>query len=84
MEIRVTPSARRDLLAEVARLRDTDLGSAVDLVEGVEARLRAVAEGREEPHRLTSPPPPSDDVALRMYTRVRGDTLWLLAVWTGE
>ena len=83
MDVRVTPSARRHLLEEVVRLRELDLNRAIALVEGVEARLVGGAVGGVVGGGGARGAPPADaDVALRMYTRTRGDVLWVLAVWT--
>jgi hypothetical protein len=87
MDVRFTSSARVQLLEAVVRARDRDRGGAVELVDRVEDRLRAVAGGAEGGA-------PVDGVAsaghdgeadeLRLFYRIRGEALWILAVWSED
>ena len=82
MTIRVTPSARAELLETVVRLRRRDRGSAARFVAEVEDRLRALAAGDEEAPELASPWRAAGATeGHRLYVRERKDALWLIAVW---
>ena len=82
MGIRVTPSARAELLETVVRLRDRDRTAAARFVDRVSKAIRTAAEGNEETPELDSPwrsAQATDDH--RLYLRDRTDGLWLIAIW---
>jgi hypothetical protein len=82
VRIRVTPSARAELLATVVGLRDRDRAAAARFVEDVAARIQAIADGDLQAPELSSPWRSSratDDH--RLYLRERTSGLWLIAVW---
>jgi hypothetical protein len=77
----VTPSARAELLETVVRLRQRDRDEARSFVRGVSDRLRALAAGREQAPKLTSPWQAAGSAeGHRLYVRERTDGMWLLAV----
>ncbi len=82
MRIRVTPSARAELLETVVRLRDLDRSAAARFVDRVSKAIRAAADGEAETPELDSPwrsAQATDDH--RLYLRDRTDALWLIAIW---
>ena len=82
MRIRVTPSARAELLETVVRLRELDRKAAARFIDRVEDRIFAVAGGEDQAPELDSPwrsAQATDDH--RLYLRDRTDGLWLIAVW---
>jgi len=80
--IRVTPSARDELLETVVRLRQRNREEAALFVERVEDRLMALAAGDETAAELDSPWHAADATeGHRLYVRERTDGLWLIAVW---
>jgi hypothetical protein len=82
VRIRVTPSARAELLATVVRLRDRNRAAAVRFVDRVEDSLRSIAEGDREAPELASPWRSSRATAdHRLYLRERTGGLWLIAIW---
>jgi len=82
MRIRVTASARTELLETVARLRERHRDEAARFVLAVEDRLQAVADGTEAAPEMEPVWRAADHVGgHRLYLRERGDVLWLLAVW---
>lgn len=85
MRIRVTPSAHRELMETLVRLRDRDREEAYRFVLALEDRLREVAEGTEAAPEM-GPVWRSAGATggHRLYVRERKDALWLLAVWPEE
>lgn len=85
MRVRVTASARRHLHEAVIRLRRRHPDTAATFVESVEHRLRRLAD---EPDDAPFMGPPAEAVCdrdhHRFFYRVRGDTVWVLAMWTGD
>jgi hypothetical protein len=82
MAIRVTPSARLELLETVVRLRQADRDEARRFVDRVGQRLRAIDDGTEQPPELASPWRSAGAVeGHRLYLRERKDATWLIAVW---
>lgn len=82
MRVRVTPSARRELLELVARIRDRDRDEAIRLVTELAERLDAVADGDDDASELGSVVHTAAATdGHRLYVRERRDTLWVLAVW---
>ena len=80
--MRVTPSARAELLQSVARLQREDPELAAQFVLEVEDRLAALCEGRENVPELASPWRSANARdGSRLYSRERTDGLWLIAVW---
>ncbi len=82
MRIRVTPSARAELLETVVRLRDRDRRAAARFVDLVATSILEAADGDAEAPELESPwrsARATDDH--RLYLRDRTDGLWLIAVW---
>jgi hypothetical protein len=83
--VRVTPSARAELLETVVRLRQHDRDEAARFVAGVEDRLTALAAGDEDAAELGSPwSAARASGGHRLYVRERTDGLWLIAVWPEE
>ena len=82
MRIRVTSSARSELLETVVRLRGRDREEAARFVLELEDRLLEVADGFEDAPEL-GPVWHAAGAAEghRLYVRERGDVLWLMAVW---
>jgi plasmid stabilization system protein ParE len=87
MRVRFTPSARRDFLAALAYIRRDDAAAAQrfrDRVERVLRRLEAFPDsGRSLPE---FPSLPHREVLFRPYRffyRVKGKTVWIIAVWHG-
>jgi hypothetical protein len=82
VRIRVTPSARRELLETVVQLRGRDREEAARFVLELEDRLMAVADGIDDAPELGSVWHTAGAAeGHRVYVRERGDVLWLLAVW---
>ncbi len=82
MRIRVTVSARAELLETVVRLRRQHRGRAARFVSAVEDRLSELATGHEQAPEMGSAwRAARAGQGHRLYLRTRGDTLWLLAVW---
>jgi hypothetical protein len=82
LTIRVTPSARAELLETVVRLRQADRDEARRFVDRVEQRLRAIEATTEQPPELESPWRSAGAVeGHRLYLRERTDAMWLIAVW---
>jgi len=82
VRIRVTPSARAELLETVVRLRDRDRADAEVFVDRVSDALLAAAEGRHETPELDAPWRSSQATSEHLLDlRDRTDGLWLIAVW---
>jgi plasmid stabilization system protein ParE len=87
LKVRFTASARDQFLAAVAYIRRDKPGTAVHFRKRAEARLtrlqrfpasgRVIAEFPELPYREVIVPPH------RFFYRVKGDTVWIVAVWQG-
>lgn len=85
MEVKFTGVARAQLLEEVALSRNRDRSQAADLVKRTAETLEELARGEQEGRELRL----SDDLGEaveghRFFYRVRGKTLWLLAMWPEE
>ena len=82
MRIRVTPSARAELLETVVRLRRRDRREAATFVAEVADRIRSAAAGDEPAPELASPWRSAGSAeGHRFYLRERTDAVWLIAVW---
>lgn len=82
MKIRVTPSARAELLEAVARLQRRDPEEAARFVLEVEDRLVRLDDGLEEVPELGSPAHSATaSHGHRLYLRERTNGMWLIAVW---
>jgi len=82
VRIRVTPSARSELLETVVRLRGRDREAAARFVLELEDRLMEIADGFDDAPELGPVWRAAGATdGHRVYVRERGDTLWLLAVW---
>ena len=82
MRVRVTPSARAELLATVVRIRDRNRREAERFVIEVAARVRAVIDKPDSGPELASPWRSAQAAeGHRLYLRERTDGLWLIAVW---
>jgi hypothetical protein len=82
--VRVTPSARSDLLEAVARLRRRDPELAARFVLEVEDRLADLTTGLETVPELASPVHSATAAeGHRLYLRERTNGTWLIAVWPG-
>jgi len=80
--MRVTPSARVDLLEAVARLRRRDPELAARFVLEVEDRLADLTEGLETAPELESVKHSATATqGHRLYLRERTNGMWLIAVW---
>ena len=80
--MRVTSSARAELLEVVARLQRCDPELAARFVLEVEDRLAAVDEEPDEARELASSWRSAGAChGHRLYLRERTDGLWLIAVW---
>lgn len=80
--MRVTPSARLDLLEAVARLRRKDPELATRFVLEVEDRLVGLSGGLETAPELESAKHSATAAeGHRLYLRERSSGMWLVAVW---
>lgn len=80
--MRVTPSARKDLLEAVARLRRGDPERAERFVLEVEDRLTDLTESLETAPELESAKHSATAAeGHRLYLRERTSGMWLIAVW---
>lgn len=80
--MRVTPSARVDLLEAVARLQRRDPELAARFVLEVEDRLADLTEGLETAPELESAKHSATaSHGHRLYLRERTTGMWLIAVW---
>lgn len=80
--MRVTPSARVELLEAVARLRRRDPEEAARFVLEVEDRLMDVVGGMDEVPELRSPKHSATaSSGHRLFLRERTNGVWLIAVW---
>jgi hypothetical protein len=80
--MRVTPSARADLLEAVARLQRHDPELAASFVLEVEDRLADLTAGLEIAPELESAKHSATATqGHRLYLRERTDGMWLIAVW---
>jgi hypothetical protein len=80
--MKVTPSARAELLEVVARLQRRDPEIAARFVLGVEDRLADLTEGLETVPELESARHSATATeGHRLYLRERTDGMWLIAVW---
>ncbi|MEE4272823.1 MAG: hypothetical protein V2I67_14210 [Thermoanaerobaculales bacterium] len=80
--MRVTPSARQDLLEAVARLRRLDPDRAAHFVVELEDRLTGPNSDLESVPELGSAQHSSAaGDGHRFYVRQRSDGDWLIAVW---
>lgn len=85
--VRFTPSARREFLAAVAYIRRDDPGAARRFRDRAEAVLRRLEEFPSSGRKLPEfPDLVHREVVVRPYRffyRVRGRTIWIVAVWYG-
>jgi hypothetical protein len=80
--VRVTPSARTDLLEAVARLRRRDPELAARFVLEVESRLADLTGALETVPELESTKHSATAAqGHRLYLRERTSGMWLIAVW---
>ena len=80
--MKVTPSARTELLEAVARLQRRDPEEAARFVLEVEDRLTELDGGLDEVPELRSPKHSATaSSGHRLYVRERTNGMWLLAVW---
>jgi len=80
--MKVTPSARTELLEAVARLQRRDPDEAVRFVDEVEDRLVDLAGGLEDvPELRSSKHSATASSGHRLFVRERTDGAWLIAVW---
>lgn len=84
MQVRLTGSARTQLLDEVASLARRDRRGAAALVDSIEDVALELASGRTEGHEVDLGKAAflSGD-RHRLYYQVRGDILWIVALWRG-
>ena len=82
MRIRVTPSARTELLEAVARLRRRDFEEASRFLLELEDRLADLAGGCDEvPEIQSAKHSATASNGHRLYLRERTNGMWLIAVW---
>ena len=82
MRIRVTPSARAELLEAVARLRRRDSDEASRFLLELEDRLVNLAGGCDEvPELQSAKHSATASHGHRLYLRERTNGMWLIAVW---
>ena len=80
--VRITASARDELLQLVASVRERDRAAAHALVGEIAERLEACRSESGAAAELGSTRVAASAVdGHRIYVRERGDTLWVLAVW---
>jgi len=80
--MRVTPSARAELLEAVARMKRRDFEEASRFVLEVEDRLAELGEGLEDVPELDSAKHSAmASSGHRLYLRERTNGMWLIAVW---
>jgi len=80
--MRVTPSARTELLEAVARLQRRNPEEAARFVLEVEDRLAELAGGLAEvPELQSSKHSAMASSGHRLYLRERTNGMWLIAVW---
>ena len=83
--MKVTPSARTELLEAVARLQRRDAEEAARFVLEIEDRLEEIGEGHEEVPELGSAKHSATaSHGHRFYLRERTSGMWLIAVWPDE
>lgn len=87
MRVRFTSSARAQFLSALAYIRREDSGAALTFRERVETVLRRLEEfpdsGRVVPE---FPELPYREVIIapyRFFYRVKGEIVWIVAVWHG-
>jgi toxin ParE1/3/4 len=82
-----TPSARDQFLSALAYIRQDDPAAALSFRRKVEASLSRLREFPESGRVLPeSPDLPFREVVVapyRFFYRVKGDTVWVVAVWHG-
>lgn len=80
--MRVTPSAKVELLEAVARLKRKDPDEAAQFVLEVEDRLIGLGGAVDEvPELRSSKHSATSSSGHRLYLRERTDGVWLIAVW---
>ena len=80
--MRVTPSARRELLQAVARLQRREPEEAARFLLEVEDRLAEIGDDLEDVPELNSPRHSATaSHGHRLYLRERTNGTWLIAVW---
>jgi len=80
--VKVTPSARTELLEAVARLRRRDPEEAVRFVDEIEDRLVGLAADLDDvPELRSSKHSAAATSGHRLFVRERRDGMWLIAVW---
>jgi toxin ParE1/3/4 len=87
MRVRFTPSARREFLAALTYIRRDDPAAARRFRDRVERVLRRLEKFPESGRSLPEfPSLPHREVLVRPYRffyRVKGRTVWVVAVWHG-
>ena len=80
--MKVTPSARTELLEAVARLQRRDAEEAARFLLEIEDRLEEIGEGLQEVPELGSAKHSATaSLGHRFYLRERTNGMWLIAVW---
>lgn len=80
--MRVTPSARTELLEAVARLQRREPEEAMRFVLELEDRLAELEEGLDEVAELKSAKHSATaSTGHRLFLRERTNGMWLIAVW---
>jgi toxin ParE1/3/4 len=87
MKVRFTPSARINFLCALAYIRQDSPQAAVDFRNRVEKILRRLEDFPESGRIIPEfPELPYREVAIRPYRffyRVKGEVVWIVAVWHG-
>lgn len=82
MRVRVTPSARAELLEAVARIQRRDREEAARFVLEVEERMVELEHGLDEvPELASSIHSATASHGHRLYLSERTNGMWLIAVW---
>lgn len=80
--MRVTPSARTELLEAVARLQRRDPEEAARFVHEVEDRLVGLSGSLDDvPELKSAKHSATASSGHRLFVRERTDGMWLIAVW---
>ncbi len=80
--MKVTPSARTELLEAVARLQRRDPEEAAWFLLELEDRLADLAEGLDEvPELQSAKHSATASSGHRLFVRERTNGMWLIAVW---
>jgi plasmid stabilization system protein ParE len=87
VKVQFTPSARRQFLSAIAFIRRDKPAAATRFRHKVEGKLRRLEDFPESGRRIPEFPdlPYRELIAApyRLFYRVHGDSVWVVAVWHG-